>query len=862
MKRNIVNSLLAAAVGIISMNVSMTANAEEMITGNTPEGAGIDENETLGMAETDDTQTSAPNVSPDTVVKPSSTPTTFDEAKKNLEEAKAAETEAKADVDSAQAEVNESQDEVDLAQKEVTDADEALNQSVSAADEAEEKKNAADEAVEKAESDVTDAETALDEALKDADADEEKYNAALEDIEQKEEELNEAQNVYNEKAQDTEDAKLAKDEAQAVVDSTQAAADAAQNAVTAAQDDYDTAKQAYDDALEQDKSDVVDVAKKALDEAQNAYTAAQDKVESGSLGFFQHMADQGSESAAVAVKILTSKDGSDLGGLRDKDNWDLAVESWENFISNTDIGAENDATNLENVKKVFEYIEECNSLRTSDNNFPDCEDLMVNDALMAIAQLNANWASNIIAVHSSVFSTGENLAWYPEGWDPFRGWYDKEKDYYDEGHTVWDSDNGHYLNITTKNYYATGYGINSYTSSMKGNYAHAQEFNNEVNLAYYGYGDSYSVSEYKERFMGYYDTVMAELDNAKASYDAALAAYEKVVASGAGSLEIWQANVAAKKADLDNAASALETAQNEAARLQEELKEVTDAYDAAKEIYTNHEDELFLAEADLDAKKTAYEEAVDSVKEKFGETVIKANRDLWEAEAKYDEALAFQTEAETVFNQAQEALNEAKEAKKAADENLETKTGILSIKKQALADAKNAYYLTVANLAIAQADYERLKPLPAENPDTSLNVAEIRQMDTEDTERVTQADESEFIGSITIRDSIENNNRTAILPRNCSFRFFENSLEKLIKECPYNNLVIDCSATPWFSMHEKVLKALKDNPDMSLTVRFRYKGKKYAFTIPAGYDLNLLKDSKGWYGFMYLNMVFSGHEIV
>lgn len=82
----------------------------------------------------------------------------------------------------------------------------------------------------------------------------------------------------------------------------------------------------------------------------------------------------------------------------------------------------------------------------------------------------------------------------------------------------------------------------------------------------------------------------------------------------------------------------------------------------------------------------------------------------------------------------------------------------------------------------------------------------------------------------------------------------------MIRENRFGTLTI--SNPEWYSFDRKTLDALRGRSDMSLTIIFQYMGKKYSFVIPAGFDLDLLQDSDGWYGFMYLNGVFGGQEIV
>lgn len=62
----------------------------------------------------------------------------------------------------------------------------------------------------------------------------------------------------------------------------------------------------------------------------------------------------------------------------------------------------------------------------------------------------------------------------------------------------------------------------------------------------------------------------------------------------------------------------------------------------------------------------------------------------------------------------------------------------------------------------------------------------------------------------------------------------------------------------WVSFPKEVLEALKERPDVSVTIDYLYHGVWYTVTIPAGADLDALEDSEGYYGFRYLDQVFGG----
>lgn len=65
----------------------------------------------------------------------------------------------------------------------------------------------------------------------------------------------------------------------------------------------------------------------------------------------------------------------------------------------------------------------------------------------------------------------------------------------------------------------------------------------------------------------------------------------------------------------------------------------------------------------------------------------------------------------------------------------------------------------------------------------------------------------------------------------------------------------------WVSFRKEVIEALKERPDVTVTVDYLYQGIPYTVTIPAGADLDALEESEGYYGFRYLDRVFEGRRI-
>lgn len=65
----------------------------------------------------------------------------------------------------------------------------------------------------------------------------------------------------------------------------------------------------------------------------------------------------------------------------------------------------------------------------------------------------------------------------------------------------------------------------------------------------------------------------------------------------------------------------------------------------------------------------------------------------------------------------------------------------------------------------------------------------------------------------------------------------------------------------WLSFNQAVFDAMAQRPELTVRVRYRYKGKRYEVTVPAGAELSGLTDENGFCGFRYLEQVFMGKEI-
>ncbi len=95
-------------------------------------------------------------------------------------------------------------------------------------------------------------------------------------------------------------------------------------------------------------------------------------------------------------------------------------------------------------------------------------------------------------------------------------------------------------------------------------------------------------------------------------------------------------------------------------------------------------------------------------------------------------------------------------------------------------------------------------------------------------------------------------------PGSAHLRFLLDTAEK-INEAPQDTEVT-VETELWFSLNHHVTDALEARNDVSLTIHYKYKGKMYTLTIPAGYDAKNLLDEKGWAGFRYIDSLLPGKE--
>lgn len=89
---------------------------------------------------------------------------------------------------------------------------------------------------------------------------------------------------------------------------------------------------------------------------------------------------------------------------------------------------------------------------------------------------------------------------------------------------------------------------------------------------------------------------------------------------------------------------------------------------------------------------------------------------------------------------------------------------------------------------------------------------------------------------------------------NSAYAAFQQETIAAIQNAGADAVII--STQRWNSFHQSVLKAISLRPDVEVIIRYRYQGKQYEVTIPAGAEVGTLADENGFCGFRYLNLIF------
>ena len=666
----------------------------------------------------------------------------LEEAQKALEEAQTtvsilaqqkAETEAK---------VTEATQNVENAQKAYTEAQTSVNEAQKALDTAvanyNEKKAIYDGAsdptikaqyeadIKNAENELVTAQTNLQVALENQAA---KANAvtsaekSLSDVNQEilnlDAQIAEKQKALDMLNQTINDAETALNEAKAQLETAKANQASKEKELETAKANLEKAKQ--DVAAQQSKvseaQEAVIAQEKVVTQLRTDKEQAQAKIEQGSKGFFE------AYGYTDALKILEEQSTANGGS--------------------TNIGAENDATSLENFKRALSMVRYANTLRTSDTNFTNLEDLKVNPTLFAISQVQINATANGKTFdHSSLYNVGENIAASSIQKDDqglYKGWYNSEKQVYDyitaKGWTIVDVNNdeakynevmnavghsniqvGHYLSLVNPDYTVSGVGyIYSKTPAPDGWRCNAgQVFDNPEYSSYITEVNTMTIDEFEAQFNAYYNKLM----NA-----------DSILKDGELKLEALKAELENQRQVLGTKTAAQTNAQTNVATVQTQVTQATNATARAK--------------ANVATKQAAFDKLCDD------DTAFNMANEITGLRTQ-------KAQLETVDRvNAQKALENAQQEKKDADQNVENKKGIvndaqatLKKRKDVLDEANKGIETAKANLDVAEKDVDAKskalgEALKDENTKKSLYTASQKTLETAKKDAQQKADELE-----------------------------------------------------------------------------------------------------------------------
>lgn len=270
-----------------------------------------------------------------------------------------------------------------------------------------------------------------------------------------------------------------------------------QEAVEMARTKFEETKAKFDAESSQlnDKKAAVEAAQKKLESLNDAYQDALNQWNQGSYGYFK--------SIHAEYPLYMMEDEN----LINKDN-----------LYECKLGADTDPTNLDNMIATIDYIKQCNSLRKQNG----LNELKVDLSLVVIAQIDAS--GNIAQLehnskwtHLGLYNCGENIAYGPKYYNPFKGWYDSEYKLYQDAiasgkypnlenmtsmevYSTWPDlweKIGHYYNILDERYNYTGFALGQTVKVNPGCNDYSQTF------GFTGSDYTMTVDEYEKSLTSY-----------------------------------------------------------------------------------------------------------------------------------------------------------------------------------------------------------------------------------------------------------------------------------------------------------------------------------------------------------------------
>lgn len=470
----------------------------------------------------------------------------------------------------------------------------------------------------------------------------------------------------------------------------------------------------------------------------------------------------------------------------------------------TEVGAENDATSLENFKKAIAMVKTGNTLRTTDDNFKGLNPLKVSAEMFAISQVQVNQMAKTEYGHTRLYNVSENIA---VGYDdPYVGWYTEEKAVYDylqkkgwdindirdsQGNYI-DVDKaneivkacnlpdipwvqtGHYTNILKSKYDGTGTAwIEGYTSN--GHHKHAgQVFSSQCSL------DSLlTIDEFESQFNTYYDSLM----NADGAYEDANVILNQLKG------ELYKQNALLTQKTNDqkvtaqnkvNAENKLNSAKNEVGRLESVVREKQKNLDdlCSEESTSNIVNEI----QNLKALKSN-KESLDLVIAR--QEVENAKKEMAEENVNVNNKEALVKKAQMELEKRNEILEESNKGKETAHNNLKISEAVFKEKGKVLADTKKIVSEKQSNVNLKESEMDCASELLdgiSKDLSESRKAEEIKKVEMNNINENYQA-------SLSVQNRLNDTN-DSIMHLNTRIQDLHNMITEMCDSIKVNNLSI------------------------------------------------------------------------
>lgn len=470
----------------------------------------------------------------------------------------------------------------------------------------------------------------------------------------------------------------------------------------------------------------------------------------------------------------------------------------------TEVGAENDATSLENFKKAIAMVKTGNALRTTDDNFKGLNPLKVSAEMFAISQVQVNQMAKTEYGHTRLYNVSENIA---VGYDdPYVGWYTEEKAVYDylqkkgwdindirdsQGNYI-DLDKaneivkacnlpdipwvqtGHYTNILKSRYVGTGTAwIEGYTSN--GHHKHAgQVFSSQCSL------DSLlTIDEFESQFNTYYDSLM----NADGAYEDANVILNQLKG------ELYKQNALLTQKTNDqkvteqnkvNAENKLNSAKNEVGRLESVVRKKQKNLDdlCSEESTSNIVNEI----QNLKALKSN-KESLDLVIAR--QEVENAKKEMAEENVNVNNKEALVKKAQMELEKRNEILEESNKGKETAHNNLKISEAVFKEKGKVLADTKKIVSEKQSNVNLKESEMDCASELLdgiSKDLSESRKAEEIKKVEMNNINENYQA-------SLSVQNRLNDTN-DSIMHLNTRIQDLHNMITEMCDSIKVNNLSI------------------------------------------------------------------------